>query len=391
MKTKNFYTEIIVSTLTGIVLSCGDPQRETVSKDEPAESQTVLLTHEQWKNAGITLGKIERRYMAEMLQVNGKIEVPPSHNVSISVPYGGFIKTMVLLPGSVVKKHEVLFSIENPDFIEIQQQYLENLSRRDFLKVEKERQAQLFSENVVSAKAYQQAESEYLMNEARIKGLEEKLRLIGLNPEEIRKGRIFSSVQIFSPIDGIVSDVYANVGKYINPKDVVMDITNTEDLHVELELYEKDMARVRKGQAIYFYLPAVPDSIMEAYVHLVGATVREDRSVTIHGHLHRPYAHLRPGMYVMASIEIDKRSCWAVPESALVRYRGRYYIFVFKGEKLSGEKKMHCFSMMEINKGAEENGWVEIMIPQIQRPDTFTIATQGSVILLAQLKNKEEE
>ncbi|CAN0054866.1 unnamed protein product, partial [Chrysoparadoxa australica] len=282
-----------IALMSVIIISCSSQTAEQ-TKEHHEEDNRIELTQTQFDQANIRVGSIEKRVMGSELRVNGVIDVPPESNISITMPYGGFVKYTEMLPGTSVRKGQLLVTIENPEFIQFQQEYLESLANQEFLEAEFERQQELYDEKVASGKSFQQAKSAYLANEARIKTMEASLKMIGLNPTKISGGNVVSFVSIYAPVTGQVREVYTNVGKYINPQDVIMDITNSDDLHVELTVYENDIPKIKKGQRIRFALANAPDQWREAKVFLVGSGVREDRSVTVHGHLIEKHKDLLP-------------------------------------------------------------------------------------------------
>lgn len=387
---KHIYILLIAITLLS---RCSEKSHDhEQSNDAHEASNTVELTEGQFEQAGIKISAIEKRTIGSELRVNGKIDVPPQSNISINMPYGGFIKYIEMLPGTNVKKGDLLVIIENPDFIQFQQDYLESLANQEFLQSEYQRQETLFEEHVASAKNFQQAKSIYLSNEARIKALEERLKLIGFNPEKVRKGKVSGTVNIYAPVTGAVREVYTNIGKYISPQDVIMNITNSDDLHVELTVYEDDIPKVKIDQRIRFALASTPGHWREASVFLVGSGVREDRSVTVHGHLKEHYDDLLPGMYVSAKIETGSNESWTVPEEAIVRFEGKYYVFSYSGKRTENGKLVHDFDMLAAHKGITEDGYTEISLQDTSIAiDQVKLASKGAFTLLAKAKNTEEE
>ena len=375
-----------------IMVSCGTKTEEVTEEHHEEVENSVELSQAQFEQAGIKFGSLEKRVIGSELRVNGVIDVPPQSNVSIHMPYGGFVKYTEMLPGTKVKKGQLLVEIENPEFIQFQQEYLESLANQEFLKAEFDRQKELFDEEVAAGKTFQQAKSEFLANEARIKTMEERLKLIGFNPAKIRDGNISASVNIFAPVSGAVREIYTNVGKYISPQDVIMDITNAEDLHVELTVYENDIPRVQEGQRIRFALANSPNEWKEAEVFLIGSGVREDRSVTVHGHLQKMHEDLKPGMYVAARIETDSNKVFAIQEEGVVRYGGKQYVFSYKGEKAENGVTVHDFEMLEVIKGYTEDGYTQISLADAAKDlSSVQLVTKGAFTLLAKAKNSEED
>ena len=382
----------MMGTMILFMGSCNSKTEKETHEDHHEEENRVELTQAQYDQANIKIGEIEKRVIGSELVVNGIIDVPPQSNISINMPYGGFVKYIDMLPGTPVKKGQLLATIENPEFIQFQQEYLEGVANQEFLKAEFERQQELFNEKVASGKNFQQAKSNYLANEARIKTMEARLRLIGFNTSKIRNGAVSASVNIYSPVTGSVRDVYTNIGNYINPKDVIMNITNADDLHVELTVYENDIPKVKKGQRIRFKLANSPDQWREAEVFSLGSNVREDRSVTVHGHLKKEYDDLLPGMYVTAHIETDSEKSWAVPESSAVRFGGKYYLFSYDGQQTENGQVMHEFEMLEVIRGYTEDGYTQISLADSSKDiSVIKLVSEGAFTLLAKAKNSEEE
>lgn len=388
---KNIYIIAVFTTLI-MTVGCKD-NTQTMEEDDHAETENrIELTDAQLAQTNIEIGKVKKRMIGHEVMVNGMIDVPPQGNISVTVPYGGFLKYTEMLPGSRIKKGQVIATVENPEFIEFQREYLEALANNDYLKADFERQETLNTENVTSSKVFQKAKSMYLTNQANIKALESKLRLIGLNPTSVKNGNISTVVNIYSPINGVVREVYINTGKYFNPQDVLMDITDASDLHVELNVYEDDIHLIRNGQRIRFRLANAPENWMEAEVFLIGNNVREDRSITIHGHLKEKNEELLPGMFINAAIEVEANEQYALPEEAIVRFEGKQYIFNSLGKRKEGEDVMNDFEMIEILKGNEEEGYVAFTLEdKSQKIETMEVVLKDAFTLLAKAKNSEEE
>lgn len=390
---KNTIYKTILFTAILVVIGCKD-KTATVIEDahDEANENLIELTDAQLNQTEIIIGKVEKRKIGHEITVNGMIDVPPQGNISVTVPYGGFLKYTAMLPGSRIKKGQIVATVENPEFIDFQREYLEALANNDYLKADFERQQTLNNERVTSTKVFQKAKSGYLTNKANIQALESKLRLIGINPATVKNGTISSVVNVYSPINGVVKEVYINTGKYFNPQDVIMDITDASDLHVELKVYEDDIPLIRNGQRIRFRLANAPEKWMEAEVFLIGNNVREDRSITIHGHLKEHIEDLLPGMFVNAKIEVDTNQVYAIPEDAIVRFEGNAYVFKFNGTRKEGENTMNDFEMIEIEQGNAEDGFVAITLKDASQDiGKISFVLGDAFTLLAKAKNSEEE
>jgi len=376
-----------------VVMGCQNKSTKIVEDAHEVENENkVELTDSQLAQTEISIGKVEKRKIGHEISVNGMIDVPPQGNISVTIPYGGFLKYTAMLPGSRVKKGQMVAAVGNPEFIEFQREYLEALANKDYLEADFERQQTLNNEKVTSKKVFQKAKSSYLTNKANIQALESKLRLIGFNPTTVKNGTISSVVNVYSPVKGVVREVYINTGKYFNQQDVIMDITDASDLHVELKVYEDDIPLIRTGQRIRFRLANAPEIWMEAEVFLIGNNVREDRSITIHGHLKEKNEELLPGMFINANIEVEALEQYAISENAIVRFEGKHYVFKALGKREEGELTMNDFEMIEIMKGNEEEGFVAFtIIDDSEDVTNMDIVLKDAFTLLAKAKNSEEE
>jgi cobalt-zinc-cadmium efflux system membrane fusion protein len=169
-------------------LSCSK-KTETVNTAPPADStaSAVTLTDDQVKLLNIQTTKTESRKMSGAVKANGMLDVPPQNLVTISAPLGGFVKYTELLQGMKVKKGQVVVILEHPDYIQMQQDYLDSKSQLEFLGLEYSRQQELAKENVNAVKTLQQSKSNFLSTQAKVEGLKAKLKLINIDPVDIEK------------------------------------------------------------------------------------------------------------------------------------------------------------------------------------------------------------
>ncbi|KAA9340121.1 efflux RND transporter periplasmic adaptor subunit [Adhaeribacter soli] len=368
-----------------------ETENHTEEKESHAEApgNRVELTARQYEVAGIELGKPEMKNLSQVLQVNGVLDVPPQNMASISAPLGGFVKSTDLLQGKFVKKGSVIAIIENPEFIQIQQDYLENKSQLDYLSMELARQKELRAENVNSAKTLQQTEAEYKTIRARVNGLKERLAMIGISPKQIQAGNISRTAPLIAPITGYVTDVNVNIGTFVNPTDVLFMIANTEHLHVELTIFEKDAAKIKMGQKVRFTLPN-ENQERHATIYLIGKAVREDRTIRVHAHLDEEDHELIPNTYVNALVELKGASVLALPQEAIVHADGKNYLFLAKGQRKENNVVMYDFERQEIMTGVSEFGFTEVFLPE-NTADTAKVVVKGAYSLLAKMNNTEEE
>jgi cobalt-zinc-cadmium efflux system membrane fusion protein len=330
-------------------------------RESDAENDRMIrITYEQFEMGGMAIGSPAQALFSSTIQVNGYIDVPPRNKAAISVYYGGYVKGLDLLPGQSVRKGQVLFRLENPDFVQMQQDYLETRAQLDYLKNDFERQQTLAAENIASQKDFLKAASDYEVQQARSEGLRKKLEMLNIDLEKVEARDFVSGIQIYAPISGIITKINVSSGSYLNTSDIPVVITNPDHLHLELDVFEKDLHLVNKGQKIIFRVPGSGNMSNTARVHLIGGVVEgKNRTVRVHGHLEKEANEkgLLPGMFVEAEIETAADSVLALPETAIVSVEEASFVLIQK-EK---DDKGYLFERRRVQTGRTSNGMTEIM------------------------------
>ncbi len=372
---------IIIALLALALLSaCGTKTTETTT-EQTISSTSVELTEAQLKNANIETGKAEQKSISSILKVNGIIDVPPQNMVSISVPLGGYLKTTQLLPGMHVMKGEIIAVMEDQQYIQLQQDYLTAKAKFSYTESEFNRQKELNQSKASSDKTFELAESEYKGQRVLIKSLYEKLKLIGVNPDNLTDNNLSRSVNVPSPIDGFVSKVNVNIGKYVNPADVLFELVNPTDIHLNLTVFEKDLNKLFIGQKVMAYTNNEPDKKFPCEIILVGKDLSGERSVDVHCHFEKYDKNLIPGMFMNADIAIKSTDALVVPESAIITFTGKQYIFEAKSNTQ--------FDMTEVETGISEGGFTQISSSVVNLADKNLI-TKNAYSVFMKMQNKAE-
>jgi membrane fusion protein, heavy metal efflux system len=380
----NIMRSYILLPVIVIVLSCGTKKQETAKEagDAPVE-KSVSLTADQLSNAAIEVGTATETMMSASIKVNGVVDVPPQSMVSVSFPLGGYLKSSHLLPGMGVNKGEVIATLEDQSYVQLQQDYLVAKARMDFLSTDLDRQKELSSQDATSKKIYQQAIADYKTQQVLIKSLEEKLRIVGIDPDKLTVNNISRTISLRSPIHGFVTKVNVNIGKYVNPADVLFELVDPDDIHAALTVFEKDIMLIKKGMKAKVSLADKPGKKYEVDVILVTRNVDENRGGLVHCHFENANHELLPGMFLNGNFELDSKKVFSVPESAVVRYEGKQYVFLAKDSS--------NFEMTEVETGIIQNARVELKDNGIINWKEQKLALKNAYSLLGKLKNKTEE
>ncbi len=361
-------SKIIYLSFLFILWSCGDTPQSSDSETNEKDDGLIQVSETQFKTNGMQLGNLEEKGFPITVDVNGTIDVPPENRAVVSATMGGYIKETPLLVGDIVKKGQRLVTIENPEFVRLQQEYMEVHQQLTYLKAEFDRQQTMKAENITSQKSYLQTESTYKSAIARHAGLSKQLQLLNIAPTQVEKGNISSVATIYAPISGSISKVNVNRGTYVSPASSILEIIDNEHIHLELSVFEKDIMKIKKGQEIDFNIPEASVEIFKAEVHLVGAAMEENRTIKVHGHLlDESENNFLTGMFVDASIITSSKNEEALPNEAVVMVDGAPYVLIL--DKKEGDT--YFFKSQEVKIGASGAGY-----SAIEMTDSFNSDTQ---------------
>ena len=306
------------------------------SETEELNSQTELIkvSKEQYFDDGLELTKLIDLSEGSIISATGIIDVPPNGRSVISAKIGGYIHNSPLLIGDRVKKGQLLVTIENIEFVELQQQYLESKEQLTFLESDYYRQKELFDEKITSEKSFLKAQSEYKKNLAVYTSLRKKLELLNISIAEVESGNLSSVSKIYAPISGNITNLNITTGLYVSSADIIMEIVSTEHLHLELRIFEKDMLKIKIGQPVKFTLPESGNTSYQGKVHLIGKSIESDRTVTVHAHIDEAHEiGFVPGMFVQAEIMTNEFSGIAIVKDAVIEKKDKFFIMLLQSEE----------------------------------------------------------
>ena len=381
MKSNQIFAIAGISLLLACTANKKEEQKSATSqaKTDSAILNIVTLTGQQLKSANLSIGQVQNMDMHKVLKVNGLIDVPPSNIVSISIPLGGYLKKTNLIPGMFVKKGALLAVIEDPIYIQLQQDYLTAKSRFAYLEADYIRQRDLNATKSTSDKIYQLAKSDFESQKYLVKSLQEKLKLIGIDPTQLNETTISRAINFNSPINGYVTKVNVNIGKYVTPTDVLFEIVDPSDLHVRLIIFENDVLNLKIGNEVIFTTNNDLSKKYTAHVAVITPNINEERTTDVHCHLVNENARLYPGTYVNAEISLNKVKVDALPEESIVKWENKPYVFV---KQLDQSYKLYAVVL-----GETTNGFVEVKT-NLKGQD---IVLKNAYTLLMKLKNSSEE
>ena len=367
--------------LLSIIFLSSCSKKEEKTTEVPTDENLLELSEAQLKSANLSFDTLQLASLSSTIKVNGIIDVPPQNLVSVSIALGGYLSSTQLLPGMHVRKGEMIATLEDQQYIQLQQDYLSTKARLQFVEAEFNRQKDLNENKASSDKVFQNAQMEYSQTKVALSAFAEKLKLINIQPSKLTENNLSRSIPIYSPINGFVSKVNVNLGKYVTPSDVLFELVNPTDIHLNLQVFEKDINKLAIGQKVISYTNHEPNNKHKGDIILISKDLSKERSVEVHCHFDDYDSKLLPGMYMNADIEVKNQNLQTLPEECVVNFEGTNYVFV--------QLNANQFEMQKVETGISENGKVEIKNAEEIR--NKKIVKAGSYTLLMALKNKMEE
>ena len=378
---KNTYHNIIfIAFLT--LYSCGEKQKESTPEIQTETVNTISLTEEQMLQANISLIQPTPGSIPVILKLNGITESAPMDQVQVCAPMGGFLKSTTLTPGQFIQEGQTIVMLEDQQFIDIQEEYLTTKAMLALSNTEFERQNQLNKTKSSSDKVLENARTEFVSKKIALKALEEKLKLLGIDPTRLNEENISRMLPLKAPISGYVSDLKTKIGQYVNPTDIILSITNNTRPFLILRVFEKDISSLKTGQKVQANSSAFPEQIFSCSIVSIGRELDQNRSVDVVCTFDNATNDLRPGLYFTGDTEVLLKDGLLVPSEAVVHYENKNYIFVITGQR--------AFLMTEVELIGEHEQQSAIQLLSPATTDSIQIAGRGAYSILMKMKNSEE-
>lgn len=377
---QSFFWGIVIGGLYG----CGQEAKTPQKPQNPVptrSAQTVSFTAQQLRQAGVQLARPRLEAVDGVLKLQGSVSIPPQGVISVGSPLGGYLKATDMLAGMPVRKGQVLAWLEDMQFIQLQQDYLTAQEKFTLATSEFNRQRDLNATKASSDKVFQQARAEMQQQRILMNALGQKLEVIGIHPAGLGADNIARSVAIRSPINGVVSKVNANVGKYIAPTDMLFELVDLRDIHLVLTVFEKDLAKLAVGQRVVTYTNGEPGKKFGAEIILINHNLNADRMAEVQCHFKTYSVSLVPGTFMNGDVAVKTAQALTVPEEALVRWENKSYVFTAQGQ--------NAFKMVEVKAGLVNGGKQQIAGTGLGEQTSLVV--KNAYALLMKLKNTETE
>ncbi|MDL2208416.1 efflux RND transporter periplasmic adaptor subunit [Parabacteroides sp. OttesenSCG-928-O15] len=295
---------IYISVVATLLLTVGCSSTGNKKAEEVNEVRTEAIVVEPEANDEvITDAATSATSLAKDVTFNGTFVLSPQRHASVTLSIDGIVKNTSLLPGQYVRKGELLATLENPEFIDLQHNYLDAVAQCDYLEAEYKRQELLAREAAASQKKFQQSKADYLSMKSRKEAAAAQLSIFGISVQTLQTNGISPLLEVHAPISGYISNLQMNLGKHIAAGEPLCEIIDKNNTLIKLMAYEKDLGKIKAGHRIEFRVNGMGDEMFEGEIISVGQAVDNvNRSLEVYAKVMENNELFRPGMYVNARI-----------------------------------------------------------------------------------------
>lgn len=335
---------------------------ESENQEEEIDFQNIPLSEKQVKAVDLKMGEAQERELDAMLHVNGSLVLRAQDMGNVSSLMGGIVKNVYVKEGQMVSRGQVVATIENTEVVTLQREYYTAYKESEMARLELDRQKTLASAGAGIKKTLQMSEKNYKVAQANLLGTGRQLQQMGISTKEVAKGKFTTVFPLRAPISGTVSDMQASLGSYADMQTPLMKIRNNHAVECDLNVFEKDIAKVKVGDQVLVSLTNQPGVNVSGRVYGMNQYLNKGtKSVAVHVKLDaKRGAKLFEGMYVSGQIATGRQLCMTLPDKAIVSADGKQYVFALNQQHSKGGT--YSFSRHEVTTGVSNNGYTEVAL-----------------------------
>lgn len=327
--------------------------------EEETDFDNIPLTQKQIAAVDLRMGEMEPRMIDATLHANGSIVLRSQNMGDVASLMGGIVKSINVKEGQHVTKGQVVATVENTDVVSLQREYYSACRETETARLELQRQQTLQQNGAGVKKTLQQAQKDYSVAQAAAMGIASQLRQMGINTAQAAKGKFVTAFPVKAPLSGTVSQLSASLGSYADMQTPLMKIRDNNAVEADLNIFERDIAKVKKGDRVLLTLTNQPGVKVTGRVYGVNQYFNDGtKAVAAHVKLDRTGGvQLFDGMYVEGTIATGTQRCNALPSKAIVNADGKTYVFLLNAEPKNGR---YSFSRHEVKTGVSQDGYTEV-------------------------------
>ena len=352
--------------------------------DEHGEEKLVKMTAEVQKQSGVVVAPAKKQHLAGVISATGKVEANADKIAHVSPRISGKIVTVKSSLGDSVAAGQVLVTLDSVELGEALSRYHQSKTKFTLAQSNMDRIKVLVDKKIAARKEILQAETDYKTAQTELHTDEERLSLFGVSVADLKDDHHKKPLlPVRSPIGGIITEKHAIVGELSDPSKSLYTVADLSSVWVLVDIHEKDLAKVRRGQAATVIVGAFPDQKFRGRITYLADLVDEaTRTVKARVEVGNPGRKLKPEMFATVELAIaaDSPTVLAVPEEAVQELDGKKLIFV-------AEKETE-FEPRTVELGRASGGMVEV-VSGLKEGERY--AVKGAFTLKSELKKGELE
>ena len=335
---------------------------------EEVDYDHIPLTAKQVSTVDLKMGEAVEREMDATIEAKGSLVLRAQAMGDVASLMGGIVKSIFVKEGQLVHRGQVVATVENTDVVSLQREYYSAAKECELAKADWERQLLLSKQGAGVKRTLQQTRKDYQVAHANLLGIGRQLAQMGISTSAVAKGKFTTAFPLRAPISGVVSQLTASLGSYADMQTPLMKIRNTQAVECDLNVFEKDLAKVKVGNRVTFSLTNQPGVKLSGTVYGMNQYFNDgSKSVAVHIKMDDAslktsrinHIKLFDGMYVSGQIATGSQRCLALPSEAIVSTDGKQYVFALNGEPKKGE---YSFSRHEVSTGVTDGGFTEVKL-----------------------------
>lgn len=314
---------IILLITLGVMFGCSNPQ----TRESTQQSDLIQLTRDQIEFNDIKTGKLQKGLLYHTIKATGRVDVPPNYSLSLSTPIKAYVVKVFVLPGYQVKKGAIIAQLRHPSIAEVQHDFLATKGQVEFLQADIKRKESLLEGNAVSTREYEKLKSELINSEAKLTTIVSELNRLGIDPDRVSNHNITQYLDMIAPVSGVVTDVFQKKGEFVDANMPMINLLNREHEHVELEVFQEDLMKVRKGMLVKLRLPG-SEEVYNGNIFLINSQLdHETLSANVHVHPGENFPDIPVNSMVFGEVVFKVDTSYTLPRNEVMREGGSYFIF----------------------------------------------------------------
>ncbi len=360
-------------------------EKKIVNNKDEKKSVGINMNARLQQENGVVVAVATRQLFTEVMTATGKVEADADRIAHVSPRISGQIVSVQASLGDRVTAGQTLLTLKSLEMAEAANRFRLSKTKLALAEANMMRIRTLVDKKIVARKELLQAETDYKIAQTELQNDQERLSLYGASSSKVQSSSYNkASLMVPAPISGTITEKHAIVGELSDPSKSLFTVVDLSSIWVVVDIYEKDLAKVRTGQRATVTVDAYPDVKLTGHVTYIADVLdAATRTLKVRVEVPNPGRMLKPEMFARVELAPSASAVMtlAVPEDAIQEIDGKKVIFV-------ADDRGEVFRPETVETGRSSGGLVEI-ISGLREGQRY--AGKGSFVLKSELKKGELE